>query len=125
MATTTTGVPLQRSTPTQASSPAHRWALRTSAGGLSAAGARAVGETDATAWAAVLDALDRSDGAALNNAIAAIVTDTAFRVLGVAGIRGDLEMILRGYARSHELARDTCLHDHHHEVGGPCPRSAT
>ena len=93
--------------------------------GASDAGARAVGETDATAWAAVLGALDRSDGAALNDAIAAIVTDTAFRVLGFAGIRGDLEMILRGYARSHEFARDTCLYDHYHEVGEPCPRSAT
>ena len=93
--------------------------------GASDAGARAVGEIDAGAWAAVLDALDDRDRAALNNAIPAIVTDTAFRVLGVAGIRGDLEMILRGYARSHELARDTCLYDHYHEVGRPCPRSAT
>ena len=87
--------------------------------------ARSVGKVDAAAWDKVTAALDASDKSALDAAMAAIIADTAVQVLGVAEMRSEVVMILRGYASSHELARDTCLHDHYHRFGEPCPRSAT
>lgn len=87
--------------------------------------ARAVGGADAVAWDNVAVVLDASDKVELEAAIVAIITDTAVKVLGVAGMRSEVLMILRGYASSHELARDICLHDHYHGAGEPCPRSAT
>ena len=86
--------------------------------------ARAVAEADAIAWNKAIVVLDASDKSALEAAIAAIVTDTAVRVLGVAEMRNEIVMILRGLAQSHRFARDTCLHDHYHAIGEPCPRSA-
>ena len=96
-----------------------------SAGGAADPDGRAVGEADAIAWDKATAVLDASDKSALDAAIAAIIADPAVQVLGVAEMRSEVVMILRGYASSHELARDTCLHDHYHGVGGPCPRSAT
>ena len=96
--------------------------------------ARAVGECDAVVWAAVTDALNDADKAALDAAIAATVTDTAIRARGVVGVRGEVELILRDHACRHELARDACRHelardacrdDHSLEIGSPCPSSAS
>ena len=87
--------------------------------------ARAVGEADTIAWGLVTDALDIADKAALDNAVERIVVDSALQVLGVIGMRSDLEMILRGLADSHRLARDSCEHDHNAGIGEPCPRSAS
>ena len=97
--------------------------------GASDPDALAVGEADSIAWGLVTTALDAADKAALDAAVATIVTDSAMRVLGAAGtrcdagVRGDLEMILRGLADSHRLAQSICQHDL--ETGEACPRSVT
>lgn len=99
--------------------------------GTSNPDALAVGEADSIAWGLVSTALDDDDKTALDDAVAAIVTDSALRVLGAAGsrcdagVRGDLEMILRGLANSHRLAHNNCQHDHDLQTAQPCPRSAT
>ena len=96
-----------------------------SAWGATDPDALAVGEADPIAWGLVTDALDNADKAALDNAIERVIVDSAIRVLGVVGMRSEVEMILRGLADSHRLTRDVCHYDHHLGIGEPCPRSAT
>ena len=93
--------------------------------GASDPDALAVGEADTIAWRLVTDALDNDDRAALDNAIERIVDDSAIQVLGVAGVRSEVEMVLRGLADSHHLAHSSCQHDHTLETGETCPRSAS
>lgn len=87
--------------------------------------AQAVGEADTIAWGLVTDALDSADRAALDNAIERTVDDSAIKVLGIVGMRNEVEMILRGLADSHHLAHNSCQHDHNLESGETCLRSAT
>ena len=87
--------------------------------------AHAVGEADRIAWGLVTDALDNADRAALDNAMERVIVDSAIQVLGAVGVRGEVEMIFRGLADSHCLARNICEQDHHLGTGEPCPRSAT
>ncbi|MYA40469.1 MAG: hypothetical protein F4Z31_01570 [Gemmatimonadetes bacterium] len=87
--------------------------------------AQAVGEADTIAWGLVIDTLDSTDKTDLNNAIEKIVVGSAIRVLGIAGVRRDIEMILRDLADSRHLAHNSCRHDHNLESGTTCPRSAT